>query len=349
MGTNLAWQNRNMGFDARIVSILKSAGAVVGGKTKSSEFAVHKETDVVNPRYPGYSAGTSSSGSAAAIANETVRIAIGTQTAGSIARPASYCGVFAIKPTFGLLPRTGVLKTCDELDSIGIFGDSISLIREVLHAAQLQGENYPTLTLSNNPTKSLKQILLLTGEGYDQSDLVARESVRNFSKKLANDLRIDFVDEATDFEFDTIRQILNQIYRSDLAYYFREELSLGTLSTDLVSFIGEIDRNTSSRDELIQKLNKWRKEFRESLSDTILITLAANSGAPPQDAAYDYDMNLVLTAAGLPQLVLPNLIFDSERKSVGLSFAASRFSEATLFTFVLDNITQTTNDLLPKD
>jgi Asp-tRNA(Asn)/Glu-tRNA(Gln) amidotransferase A subunit family amidase len=340
MGTSSAWQKRNMGFDARIISLLKSAGAVVGGKTKTSEFAVHKETDVVNPRYPGYSAGTSSSGSAAAIANQTVKLAIGTQTAGSIARPASYCGVIAIKPTFGLLPRTGVLKTCDELDTIGFFGDSISLIREVLQVVQLQGENYPTLRLSTSSTNSLKRILLLTGEGFDQSDLAARDSVKTLSKKLANQLKIEFVDKLNDIEFEGVREILSQIYRGDLAHYFRDEITSGVLSNELLTFIGKTERNRHTHEDLLQKLNVWRKAFRNLLSDTILITLAANSGAPRQDATFDYDMNLVLTAAGLPQLILPDLVYDSSGKSVGISFSTSRFSEATLFSFVLENVTQ---------
>jgi Asp-tRNA(Asn)/Glu-tRNA(Gln) amidotransferase A subunit family amidase len=167
---------------------------------------------------------------------------------------------------------------------------------------------------------------------------VARESVKALSTKLANSLKIEIVDELTDFEFDSIRQILSQIYRGDLAYYFREELASGTLSQNLIAFIGETEKDRFYREQLIQKLNEWRKAFRKILSDTILITLAANSGAPIQDAAYDYDMNLILTAAGLPQLVLPNLIFDSEGKSVGISFAASRFSEATLFSVVQENL-----------
>jgi amidase len=128
MGAGPNWDNPNMGFDARIVSEARNLGVVIGGKVKSSEFAVHRETDVINPHYKGRTSGTSSSGSAAAVANGSVSIALATQTAGSIARPASYCSVLAMKPSFGDYPRTGILKTTDEFDTVGLFGKSLNHI-----------------------------------------------------------------------------------------------------------------------------------------------------------------------------------------------------------------------------
>ena len=97
--------------DAALVSLLRAAGALIIGKTKTSEFAWMHPSDTRNPLDLERTPGGSSSGSAAAVAARIVPLATGTQTAGSIVRPASYCGVLGFKPTFGVLPLAGVLPT----------------------------------------------------------------------------------------------------------------------------------------------------------------------------------------------------------------------------------------------
>jgi Asp-tRNA(Asn)/Glu-tRNA(Gln) amidotransferase A subunit family amidase len=105
--------------DAAIVTNLKAAGAVILGKTVTTELAFFGPGKTRNPHNPDHTPGGSSSGSAAAVADFHVPLAIGTQTAGSIIRPASYCGVIGFKPTFGILPREGVLEQSLPLDTIG--------------------------------------------------------------------------------------------------------------------------------------------------------------------------------------------------------------------------------------
>jgi Asp-tRNA(Asn)/Glu-tRNA(Gln) amidotransferase A subunit family amidase len=95
--------------DAESVARLRAAGAVVLGKTKLTEFALYHPTDTTNPLDPARTPGGSSSGSAAAVADHMVPVATGTWTVGSIIRPASYCGIFGYKPTFGSISRAGVL------------------------------------------------------------------------------------------------------------------------------------------------------------------------------------------------------------------------------------------------
>jgi len=90
--------------DAAVVVLLLAAGAVIVGKTKTSEFAFMHPADTRNPLVPERTPGGSSSGSAAAVAARMVPLATGTQTAGSIIRPAAYCGAFALKPSFGVAP-----------------------------------------------------------------------------------------------------------------------------------------------------------------------------------------------------------------------------------------------------
>jgi Asp-tRNA(Asn)/Glu-tRNA(Gln) amidotransferase A subunit family amidase len=115
--------------DAGAVRLLRAAGAMIAGKTKLSEFAWMFATDTLNPLDHARTPGGSSSGSAAAVAAGTIPIATGTQTAGSINRPASYCGVIGYKPTFGLFPRDGVKLMAPSLDTVGLFARSIADLR----------------------------------------------------------------------------------------------------------------------------------------------------------------------------------------------------------------------------
>ena len=111
--------------DASVVAQLKAAGAVILGKTVTTELAFFGPGKTRNPADPEHTPGGSSSGSAAAVADFHVPLALGTQTAGSMLRPASYCGCIGWKPTFGVISRTGVLAQSPPLDTIGGFARSI--------------------------------------------------------------------------------------------------------------------------------------------------------------------------------------------------------------------------------
>ena len=111
--------------NAEIVDLLLSAGAIVMGKTATSELAYLGPSKTTNPHDHSRTPGGSSSGSAACVGSFMAPLSIGSQTGGSIIRPASYCGVVGYKPTYGLISRNGVLKTSDKLDHIGVFGRSV--------------------------------------------------------------------------------------------------------------------------------------------------------------------------------------------------------------------------------
>lgn len=121
--------------DARIVEQLRTAGAVILGKTVTTELAFLHPSKTRNPHNPDHSPGGSSSGSAAAVGAEQVPLAVGTQTNGSVIRPASFCGAFGFKPTRGLISRSGVLQTSVSLDQIGVFGrnlEDVALLSDAL-------------------------------------------------------------------------------------------------------------------------------------------------------------------------------------------------------------------------
>ena len=112
--------------DAAVVARLRAAGGLVLGKTVTTEFATFTPNVTTNPHHPGHTPGGSSSGSAAAVAAGMVPVAFGTQTIGSVIRPAAYCGVVGYKPSFGLLPRTGAKAISDCLDTVGCFARSVA-------------------------------------------------------------------------------------------------------------------------------------------------------------------------------------------------------------------------------
>jgi len=111
--------------DASSVALARAAGAIVVGKTVTTEFATFHPGPTCNPHNPLHTPGGSSSGSAAAVADWMVPLAFGTQTAGSIVRPAAYCGVVGYKPTFGTVNRVGVKMISDTLDTVGALARTV--------------------------------------------------------------------------------------------------------------------------------------------------------------------------------------------------------------------------------
>ena len=111
--------------DAQCVKLLRDAGAVIMGKTVTTELANRVAGKTRNPNNPDHTPGGSSSGSAAAVRAGMVPGALGTQTGGSVIRPASYCGIHALKPSFGLISRYGMLPQSNPLDTIGTYGRSV--------------------------------------------------------------------------------------------------------------------------------------------------------------------------------------------------------------------------------
>ena len=116
------FKDRQPEADCAVVEHLKEAGAVVMGKTVTTELAFMHPSATRNPHNAAHTPGGSSSGSAAAVAAGQVPLAIGSQTNGSVIRPASFCGVYGFKPSRGIVSRRGALETSNTLDQVGFFG-----------------------------------------------------------------------------------------------------------------------------------------------------------------------------------------------------------------------------------
>ena len=136
-------RGRTPRHDAAAVSMLRAAGAVILGKTVTTECAYFSPGKTRNPHHPEHTPGGSSSGSAAAVACGMVPLALGSQTAGSVIRPAAFCGVYGYKPTHGLIPRSGVLQLSRTLDHVGLFTRTIEDVALLLEVLQGHDEGDP--------------------------------------------------------------------------------------------------------------------------------------------------------------------------------------------------------------
>ena len=182
-----------LGYDAAVVERLRSAGAILMGKTVLTEYAIARAGKTTNPHNPKHTPGGSSSGSAAAVADGMVPLAIGTQTVGSILRPAAYCGILGFKPSFGLISRYGVIPLSRELDHVGIFARSIediALIFSVLATGDGRdpdccGSGFRFLDRSITPLPHAPKIAFIRGTFWSQVDRSARSILQHSADAFA--------------------------------------------------------------------------------------------------------------------------------------------------------------------
>lgn len=190
------WKDHHAGNDARVVAHLLWEDGLILGKTVTAEFAVHEPNGTVNPHCLTCTPGTSSSGSAAAVASGMAPAAIGTQTAGSLIRPASFCGVYGFKPTFGWLPRTGILKTTDTLDQVGFHSRDAHDLRLLFETTRVRGRNYylKEERLAENPNRGKWRVGLLETHLDSYAPDYARGALEEFAGKVAGtDVQVERV------------------------------------------------------------------------------------------------------------------------------------------------------------
>ena len=164
--------------DAAAVALLRRAGCVILGKTATTEFANNHPAETRNPRNPKHTPGGSSSGSAAAVADRMVPLALGTQTGGSVIRPAAYCGVAACKPSFGSINRAGLKFVSESLDTIGVFGATIEDLALALHVLTLRP--LPAFGIADKP-----RVGLCRTPRWRDADQDTRDNLERAAQRLA--------------------------------------------------------------------------------------------------------------------------------------------------------------------
>jgi amidase len=165
--------------DAAVVALLRRAGCVILGKTATAEFANVHPPATRNPRNPAHTPGGSSSGSAAAVADGMVPLAVGTQTGGSVIRPAAFCGVVGLKPSYGSINRAGVKPVSDALDTLGLFANSVQDNAAALHV--LSGRALPDFTVKPAPPR----IGIVRTARWGDADAAAQAAIETAARKFA--------------------------------------------------------------------------------------------------------------------------------------------------------------------
>ncbi len=190
-----AFEGHQTDYDAGCVAQLRAAGAIIMGKTVTTELATHVPNKTHNPHNIAHTPGGSSSGSAAAVACGMVPMALGTQTGGSVIRPASFCGIYGIKPTLGLISRTGVTMQSHTLDTVGVYGrslDDLALGVDAMSAVDPSDEvSYArprqklTQTLADGAAAT-PSLAFFRSPAWDHAEPAAKDAIERFAKALGD-------------------------------------------------------------------------------------------------------------------------------------------------------------------
>lgn len=196
-------------WDASCVAQLRAAGAVPIGKTVTAEFAYASPGPTRNPRLLTHTPGGSSSGSAAAVAAGMVDMALGTQTGGSMIRPAAFCGVVGFKPTFGRVHRQGMSVLCDSLDTIGWFSRSVEQSRAIASVL------LPQKIAAQPPTRP-PRVALLACEAIGTLAPAARQALEDCAARL-RDQGASVITPELDSDLKTLLPLHTQTMYAELA------------------------------------------------------------------------------------------------------------------------------------
>jgi len=294
------WRGHRPKADAACVTLLKQAGCVILGKTVTTEFANNHPSQTRNPHNPAHTPGGSSSGSAAAVADAMVPLALGTQTGGSVIRPAAYCGAAAIKPSFGAINRAGTKFLAESLDTIGLFARSaedLALAMQVLTGrAPITASGTPRVGLCRTPR-------------WDVADRAVQATIEEAARALAKSGAAvrDFEMPAGSAElFDRHKIVMGYETARALGWEYlhhRDELS--------TTLRARLDQGwrvpRADYDAMREHARRLRRQLADALREVdFLLTPAAPSEAPASLASTgDPVFNRAWTLLGVPCVTLP--------------------------------------------
>jgi len=287
--------------NAACVTLLKHAGCVILGKTVTTEFANNHPSQTRNPHNASHTPGGSSAGSAAAVADLMVPLALGTQTGGSVIRPAAYCGAFAIKPSFGAINRAGAKFVAESLDTIGIMGRSAAdlvLAMEVLtgRSGAAAVNRAPKIGLCRTPRWSVADAAV-------QANI--ERAARALAKAGASVREFEMPEGSTDL-FDRHKVVMGYETARALGWEYHQHGA--EISATLKARLDEgwkVPR--ADYDAMREHARRLRRQMAEQLRDVdFLITPSAPSEAPASLASTgDPIFNRAWTLLGLPCVTIP--------------------------------------------
>jgi Asp-tRNA(Asn)/Glu-tRNA(Gln) amidotransferase A subunit family amidase len=294
--------------DAAVVMLLKQAGASIIGKTTTTAFASLDPTPTLNPRNHGHTPGGSSSGSAAAVAAGMIPLALGTQTGGSVIRPASFCGVAAIKPSYRLLPTVGVKCYSWTLDTVGLFAAGVDDVARGLSAMTGRPELLLPTTI---PTPRIGIVTQDFAGAPDASGGEALQVATRAAERAGASVRALALPEIV-AEAWRIHAVVQEFEAHQaLAWEYREHHD--EIAPILRARLDESRGTTpAAYDEAMAISVRARQALAKAFEDVdVLLTLSAPGAAPrglgsTGDARY----NRLWTLMGVPCVNIPTLIAD---------------------------------------
>lgn len=324
--------------DAWIVARLRAAGAIILGKTVTTECAFLHPGRTRNPHNLNHTPGGSSQGSAAAVAAGMVPLAIGTQTGGSVIRPAAFCGIVGMKPSFGMIPRTGILMQSPTLDTVGVFARSVAdcaLLAEVLAGHDpadpatepLPGPRLLDTALAAPPLTPV--FAFLKPPGWDRADPQTTVAVQELAAFLGDqcfEVTVPGLEEAA-----AIRRRIN-VAEMSKCYYAMERRGRDRMSDVLKAAMDE-GKAVLARD-YIAALD-WPKVLNAGMAqifarcDAILCPAAPGPAPAGLEDTGDAIFNGLWTLTGMPAVTLP--VFQStDGLPMGIQIVGRRGDDARL-------------------
>ncbi len=325
--------------DATAVAMLRAAGAVILGKTVTTELATYSPGKTRNPHHGEHTPGGSSSGSAAAVAAGMVPLAIGSQTNGSVIRPASFCGVYGFKPTHGLIPRGGVLTLSRTLDHVGVFARSLEDV--ALAAEQLVGYDrrdadtrvrarIPFVATAAEEPPFPPLLAYVKGPAWDRAEEETKEAFAELAGELADHVvEVDFPESAR-----LALELHRTIMEAEMAANLEREWDKGRerLSESLRAQLGR-GREIGALDyqRALARIPLINEGFQDIFERCDAIVTPAAAGTAPKglESTGDPAFCTLWTLCGMPAISLP-LMRGSNGLPLGVQLVGRRGDDARL-------------------
>ncbi len=329
-------------YNSPILDIFKKLGSLLMGKTVTTEFAMNEPTNVTNPWNKEYSSGGSSTGSAVAVSMRMCPIALGTQTAGSVLRPASYNGIIGFKPSFGVFDTKGIFPVSHTLDTVGWMSRSIEDIAVIFD--MLSSRIHTGINLTDNVLNTIlngvrefeKQIprIGVVAAFYErESCLEIQANMFEVTEKLSNfGGKIEIFKLPNSFiGINEARKIIE--YSEAYTFhnsFFREHIDSYKLNTKTRIKSG---KSISASDYIrsLKLVSQFRKDIKKSLENFDVIIMPTNNDLVPKDrkTTGDSKFQSPWSAAGLPAISIPSGI-DSNGMPLGIQVVGNFLNDYKL-------------------
>ncbi len=322
--------------NAEIIDLLHASGAIVMGKTATSELAYLGPPATTNPHDKNRTPGGSSSGSAASVASFMAPASIGSQTGGSVIRPASYCGVVGYKPSYGLISRNGVLRTSYSLDQIGMFGRKVADVA-MLAKVLIKKDKYDAATIhystENILTETKKgpifepKFIFYKTDHWKIIDKKSRESFEYFIKSFKKNIEIF----DTPSYFKDIHKYHQIIHETDLAnnfsvYFKKFKKKLSKYMQDAISNGNKYTAKEYA--EAIDFMKRSYESYEEVFEDYHGVLSPSSPGVAPKGlkSTGTAEFNKVWSYLGTPCISLP-LLEGENNLPLGVQLIGNKYDD----------------------